>query len=61
MSKAYGFIQWKGTDVCMDVNCSCGELSHVDGMFMYKVCCPACGRVYKCDDTIRLIEEKSND
>jgi hypothetical protein len=41
-----GWIQWKGTDVCMDVHCECGEISHIDGMFCYAVKCPACGAVY---------------
>lgn len=39
-------IQRKGTDVCMDIYCSCGQQSHFDGMFAYAVKCPACGAVY---------------
>ena len=31
------FIQWKGTDVCMDFHCKCGAHLHIDGMFVYKV------------------------
>lgn len=27
-----GFIQWKGTDVCMDVYCKCGYHSHIDSI-----------------------------
>jgi len=39
----YAFIQWKGTDVCMDVQCVCGDYCHFDGAFAYVVECP-CGR-----------------
>ena len=32
----YAYIQWKGTDVCLDVHCTCGaELLHYDGYFAY--------------------------
>lgn len=38
------FIQWKGTDLCMDFNCpACGEHSHFDGYFAYHVECGQCG------------------
>ncbi len=42
----YGFIQWKGTDVCMDLHCVCGFHGHVDGDFFYFYKCQ-CGRVYE--------------
>ena len=35
--RASGFIQWKGTDACFDLTCSCGTLSHYDGDFMYQI------------------------
>lgn len=41
-----GWIQWKGTDICMDVYCACGESSHVDAEFVYFVRCPHCKAVY---------------
>jgi hypothetical protein len=41
------FVQWKGTDLCMDVHCRCGTSSHIDGMFAYYVKCPNCGTVYE--------------
>ena len=50
------WIQWKGTDVCMDIHCSCGELTHVDAEFAYHVKCGACGKVYFCNGHIQLIE-----
>jgi len=41
------FIQWKGTDVCMDFWCECGEHSHIDAMFAYAVKCWSCGTVWE--------------
>lgn len=41
-----GWVQWKGTDVCMDVRCECGELTHVDAMFCYFLKCGNCGRKF---------------
>jgi hypothetical protein len=52
----HGWIQWKGTDICMDVYCECGRHSHVDGDFVYYVKCPACGAVYFCNGHIELIK-----
>ncbi len=54
--KPHGWIQWKGTRVCMDVHCVCGKMSHIDGDFVYFVKCPNCGRVYYCNGHIELIE-----
>lgn len=36
------FIQWKGTNVCMDFYCECGAHCHFDGYFAYVVKCPHC-------------------
>ena len=44
--RPYGFIQWKGTDVCMDLNCSCGHLGHIDDEFAYSIRCRQCGQTY---------------
>ncbi len=54
--KPHGWVQWKGTDVCMDVNCKCGEHTHVDGWMAYHVKCLKCGTVYMCNGHIELIE-----
>jgi hypothetical protein len=54
--KPHGWVQWKGTDVCMDVYCKCGEHSHVDADFAYHVKCPSCGTVYMCNAHIEMIE-----
>ena len=41
------FIQWKGTDVCMDFSCECGANCHFDGYFAYTVKCPHCSTVWE--------------
>lgn len=59
----HGWIQWKGTDVCMDVHCVCGFHSHIDTDFCYWVKCPACEAVYFCNGHIELVpatEEEAN-
>lgn len=51
-----GWIQWKGTEACMDLQCVCGCGWHIDAGFAYFVKCPDCGRVYMCNGHIELIE-----
>lgn len=53
--KPHGFIQWKGTNVCMDVYCECGCHSHIDAEFAYYVRCPKCKKIYMCNPFVRLI------
>ena len=55
-TQAHGWIQWKGTDVCVDIHCECGETSHFDGEFMYVIQCPHCHRKYFANGHIQLIE-----
>jgi len=45
--RPHAFIQWKGTNVCMDVHCSCGAHCHFDGDFAYAVQCPHCETVWE--------------
>lgn len=52
----HGKIQWNGTEVCMDINCKCGTLSHVDAEHLYYVACPNCKTVYLCSGYIELVE-----
>lgn len=52
----HGWIQWKGSRVCMDLHCKCGRHSHIDAEFAYHVKCPECGTVYFCNGHIELIE-----
>lgn len=58
---AHGWIQWKGTDVCMDVTCKCGEGAHIDAMFFYAYKCSACGTVYAVSQVVKLIELSSDE
>lgn len=60
-SEPVGWIQWKGTSVCMDVHCACGELTHIDGDFTYLIQCGKCKRVYWPNAYIKLVELKGDD
>jgi hypothetical protein len=51
----HGIIQWKGTDVCMDIRCICGTTSHIDGEFAYEVECPDCRQAYYVNGHVELI------
>jgi hypothetical protein len=44
---ANAFIQWKGTDVCMDFTCECGAEGHIDGYFAHVVECPSCKELWE--------------
>ena len=50
----HGWVQWKGTDVCVDLHCTCGAHLHHDGYFMYYIQCEECGQFYECDGHITL-------
>lgn len=53
---AHGWIQWKGTDACVDLHCKCGALLHYDGDFLYYFECPHCQRMFALGQNIKLIE-----
>lgn len=55
-NSAHGSIQWKGTDVCIDLHCKCGKHMHFDGEFFYNFKCPHCDRSYAVGQNIALIE-----
>jgi hypothetical protein len=50
----HGWIQWKGTEVCMDVHCECGHHGHIDGAFAYFYRCPSCDRIWAVGASVRL-------
>jgi hypothetical protein len=50
-----GWIQWKGTQVCMDVHCVCGEHTHIDAEFAYYVRCGSCRQIYRMGGDVRLV------
>lgn len=49
------FIQWKGTEVCMDFYCPCGHHGHVDQDFAYYVRCSACDAVYETGTQVKFV------
>jgi len=51
---AQTFIQWKGTDVCMDWYCECGYHNHIDGDFYYDVECEKCHKIYVVGTEVKL-------
>lgn len=51
-----GFIQWKGTNVCMDVRCKCGHHGHVDSDFAYFYQCPSCKQVFGVGEYVKIVE-----
>lgn len=54
--RPHGWVQWKGTSVCMDLRCVCGELGHVDAEFTYYIRCQKCGRTYHVNPHVELVE-----
>lgn len=50
----HAWIQWKGTQVCMDVRCACGGQGHVDADFSYYYECPTCGEVWAVGQSVKL-------
>jgi len=54
-------IQWKGTEVCMDVYCDCGAQYHIDGEFCFFVKCPKCGRTFAVAPGVPLVEVPNDD
>jgi len=59
--KPHCWIQWKGTDVCIDVHCSCGNHDHFDGEFFYLYECPKCHKKYSVGCNILLHELSDED
>lgn len=54
MEGNHGWIQWKGTNVCMDLHCECGHMGHVDVDFFYYFKCPSCQKIYAVGQNVRL-------
>lgn len=50
------FIQWKGTDVCMDFHCTCGLHMHFDCEFLYFVECGQCHKRFALGSRVAAIE-----
>jgi hypothetical protein len=60
--EARAFLQWKGTDACLDFRCPCGARGHFDGDFAYYLRCPICERTWELQYNLRarLIEDSSH-
>lgn len=61
--ETHGWIQWKGTDVCMDIHCECGHHGHIDVEFFYFFECPQCHAKYAVGQNVKFIkltEEEAN-
>lgn len=56
----HGRIQWKGTEVCMDLDCSCGIHSHIDAEFAYSFRCE-CGLLWAVSPYVALIPITEDD
>ncbi len=56
-----GFIQWKGTDICMDFHCECGHHNHYDGHYAHVIKCSKCGNMYAPSCNIEMIKIKECD
>lgn len=54
--RPHGWIQWKGTDVCIDLHCECGALLHYDGDFLYYFVCTHCNRLWEMGTHIPIYE-----
>lgn len=48
------FIQYKGTDICLDFWCECGAEGHFDGFFCHSIRCHGCDTVWVLPHTIVL-------
>lgn len=54
------FIQWKGTNVCMDLHCpKCQHHNHYDTDFAYHVQCAKCKTIFEMSSFVRFREEKN--
>jgi hypothetical protein len=54
------FVQYKGTDICLDFHCICDTedepagVGHYDGYDAYALRCGRCGRIYEMPTEIPL-------
>lgn len=55
MEGPHVFVQWKGTNVCMDFYCECGKQSHFDVDFAYAIRCPYCKRTWITPHTVSVV------
>jgi hypothetical protein len=53
-SAPHGRIQWQGTEVCIDLLCSCGTRWHEDEEGLFETICPSCQQWYVIDPYVML-------
>ena len=53
---AFGKINLKDSDVCMEITCKCGAEEHFDGEYLHFYQCSKCGRRYEVQATATLTE-----
>ena len=49
-----GWIQWQGTDACIDFYCTCGAHMHADRDFLFHIKCSACDQVWEVGGHVKL-------
>ena len=54
--RPHGWVQWKGTNACIDIHCKCGAHLHADAGFLYYVQCPYCEAIYSVSGFVQLVE-----
>lgn len=54
-------LQWKGTDVVMQANCSCRQTFYIAKDFAYTCDCPHCGTHYHCQSDLTVTRVASED
>lgn len=57
---SFAWVQWKGTDVCIDLYCKCGVHEHYDGKCLHYYECWSCGAKYAIGLNIKLIPLTEN-
>lgn len=53
------WVQWKGSIVCAEFRCSCGNDPHLDiedQGFLYHIQCMDCGSVYMVNANVELVK-----
>lgn len=56
-NNASGFIQWKGTDVCLDFHCpKCCTHNHYDDYFAYTIQCGGCKTNFALSPKVEVVE-----
>lgn len=48
------FLQYKNTDACIDLYCTCGEQFHFDGYFANELTCGHCGQTWELPHMLRI-------